>query len=553
MPGILIRYTLGRLRRYLAHHRAARLTTLVVFIIVLGFFALEMYIAFRYGFRAIARNEFLEKALLLYVIELFTLASFLLLMASAGMSGLWAFFRSDDDTALMASPRYAWKPWLVFGRVFLLASWPLFLVMLPALVALGKTYQMSIGGALVALGAIFIMAGVAILIAFVAILLIAHVLLIGTRFARRALLSRGRLTMLVLTLYGIFIGMVADRFASINLIRFFQARILEVNTPDLGPVFSLFGGLPSHPAAEILFRAATNDIVNIFAPFGILLGVFAALLCLLFLFSRSFLPVWQALLERPRGGVFARRLLLSGIFAKISGPNVALVAKEAVAFVRNGRGMLWILFILLIWLMQVGAARVLAHHLEDERVAIVGGGALEMVALVTIIYFASIIVLRFVFPSFSSERRTSWIVRCAPIDLFRSYVAKLTFFSILTLFLTFSFASLNLSAVGVVSYGTAALLYLYVAVATCFIVTFGLSLGAIFPSTETDDPELLSTTLPGLGFIGGSLAYGAILAVLFWGTLSFGMPFVIGFLALSLTTATLLVVRSRKSLLRPVE
>lgn len=552
MLGVLLRHLVGRTKRYFARERAARLITLGAFIAVLGFFAFEMYIAFRYGFRAIARNEFLEEALLLYVIELFALVSFLLLAASAGMSALWALFRPDSDTALMASPRYVLKPWLAFGRVFLFASWPLALVMLPALVALGETYRMSVGGGALALGAIVIMAAVAILLAFAAILLLAHALLFAARLARRALLSRSALAVLAIACYGAFFIAIADRFAAMSLVRFFQARILEVDAPDLDPIFSMFNAHPSHPAAEVLFRAATGDIAQATAPLAVLFGALAALLGLLFVLSRSFLPLWQALHERQRGSVFIGWAALPGALARARSAGEALVAKEAVAFVRNGKGMLWLLFILLIWLIEVGAARILARQLEDERVT-AGGGAVEMVALATIIYFASIIVLRFVFPSFSSERRTAWIVRCAPVDLFRSYVAKLAFFSVVTILLAFLFALLNLSAAGIASPATGALLFVWVAVAACVVATLGLSLGAIFPNTETDDPELLSTTLPGLAFIGGAIAYGALAAVLFRSTLSFGAPPFVGFLAFSLALAALLVVRSRKALLVPAE
>jgi hypothetical protein len=42
------------------------------------------------------------------------------------------------------------------------------------------------------------------------------------------------------------------------------------------------------------------------------------------------------------------------------------------------------------------------------------------------------------------------------------------------------------------------------------IVTLGLSLGAIFPNFETDDPEVISTSIPGLFFTALSLIYGAM-------------------------------------------
>jgi Zn-dependent protease with chaperone function len=52
-----------------------------------------------------------------------------------------------------------------------------------------------------------------------------------------------------------------------------------------------------------------------------------------------------------------------------------------------------------------------------------------------------------------------------------------------------------------------------------FLVTFGLGLGAIFPNFDSDDPEVISTSLPGLAFIFGSLFYGGVGAYLFYGFL----------------------------------
>ena len=43
-----------------------------------------------------------------------------------------------------------------------------------------------------------------------------------------------------------------------------------------------------------------------------------------------------------------------------------------------------------------------------------------------------------------------------------------------------------------------------------FTVTLGLSLGSLFPNTETDDPEVISTSMPGLIFTGLILLYGAV-------------------------------------------
>ena len=43
-----------------------------------------------------------------------------------------------------------------------------------------------------------------------------------------------------------------------------------------------------------------------------------------------------------------------------------------------------------------------------------------------------------------------------------------------------------------------------------FIVTLGLTVGALFPNRESDDPEVISTSMSGLFFTALALLYGAL-------------------------------------------
>jgi uncharacterized membrane protein len=52
-----------------------------------------------------------------------------------------------------------------------------------------------------------------------------------------------------------------------------------------------------------------------------------------------------------------------------------------------------------------------------------------------------------------------------------------------------------------------------------FIVTLALTLGALFPSKETDDPEAISTSMSGLFFTALALIYGGLSAGMLYLTL----------------------------------
>jgi ABC-2 type transport system permease protein len=157
-----------------------------------------------------------------------------------------------------------------------------------------------------------------------------------------------------------------------------------------------------------------------------------------------------------------------------------------------------------------------------------------MFQFAVITYFVSMFVLRFAFPAFSSERRTAWILGAAPLDLSMVFTAKLRFFTILFSTLAVLFALLN-TLLAPFSATLITALLLLLCIATLFLTTYGLSLGAIFPNFESDDPETLSTTMPGLGFIFGALLYGALGASAFGVMAKSGEYFpVFAFVALSL-------------------
>ncbi len=54
------------------------------------------------------------------------------------------------------------------------------------------------------------------------------------------------------------------------------------------------------------------------------------------------------------------------------------------------------------------------------------------------------------------------------------------------------------------------------------ITAFGFSLGALFPDTDSDDPETVSTSFPGLAFTFISLLYGGCGAWLYYSALNAG-------------------------------
>ncbi|MDX1608335.1 MAG: hypothetical protein R3251_03945, partial [Candidatus Spechtbacterales bacterium] len=161
--------------------------------------------------------------------------------------------------------------------------------------------------------------------------------------------------------------------------------------------------------------------------------------------------------------------------------------------------------------------------------------AIPSMQFVVIIFFVGAFVLRFAFPSFSQEGRASWVLGSSPIDLRQVFFQKLK----LHLFLSFAIgglasvmffirssdilAGLELAAFsGIFQWFIFLPTVLLVSITTAVI---GLSLGIVFVNFKIEDPQLMSTSLPGmflvftfliLGFLGAVSIYQVILGSYFY-------------------------------------
>ena len=507
MFPILLRYYLLNFRRFFERNRAAKVFVVSGFLVTLGFLIVLVYLSFYYGFQHIARDAYFKEVLILYVIELFYLVSFLLVYASAMMSGVFTLFRSGRDEFIMASPHFSLKLSLALLRMFLSSLWPLLVIIIPALVALRVVFGLSGAGFVISLLSSVVTIGVANAFAIVTLLLIATLLDILNIFSLRRV---------IFTAVAVFAGLFAliwERFRSVDLVTFFQARLLDATQPNLAPILDQFRIFPSHLSVLSIHFSQLKDYHD--ALFAL---VYSTLLCIVvmtsfFFLRKGYLEFWQKGQEGKRavrsGASYSLRFARA-LIARAETPEAAIVRKEIVAFLRNSKGMLWVGFIVFIWIIQSASSRFLAHGLATDRVANADmPNVVGVLQFAIILYFVALFVLRFAFPSFSSEHKTGWIALSAPIDLNQVFFAKLSFFTVLFSIIAVAFTLWNTWSLGLLLPFGAPLMFI-VLLSTFFLTVYGLSLGALFPNTETDDPERLSTTLPGIGFILGALFYGAL-------------------------------------------
>jgi ABC-2 type transport system permease protein len=321
-------------------------------------------------------------------------------------------------------------------------------------------------------------------------------------------------------------------------VELFRARTESAAFAGTEAIMEKFAVFPSHLAAGVLAAYEAGDPAGAVVPFLRLLCSVLAAGVLLYILSRWYLPVWQKLQEgRFHAEPAASRDVSDPVrFPRyFTGQTGALFEKEWLTLVRTPRNALWLGFMLLLWMVQAGLNAYIRHSLVKYRVNLEEAvHILEALQVVVAVYFMSAFILRFVFPAFSIERKTAWIVASAPLDLARVYRAKFMFYAIVFLLIGGGVAAMNIAVLDL-PLAEAALFFSLIFVAIAFLTALGLAIGALFPNFETDDPEILSTSMPGLGLTVLCLAYGALGAGLLYEVLG-GASLVplAGFLAASL-------------------
>lgn len=508
MLSVLFQYYRASAKRYFRTDALAKRIIAALFLLLGVLLAVLFYFGAYRSFLYLLNDPFFGQALSLYIIELFLLISSLLVFASALITGVLALFRPDDGPVLLSSPSYDWKPRIVLLRMFVTSLWPLLIIIIPALIAIGRAFHLSPIYLLPGMLASILLVCISVLAAMLLIFLMCR-LLVGFRlFSKRSVL----LTSMVWFLF--LVVSVWDRFRAVDLIDFFRAQLLSIDVAPIAPIVEQFHVFPSHLASMSIYYGTTQVLGSAMLPLLYSLLLLVVLIFAFLFMSRTYLYLWQRAQEGTRHTSARFFTRVGMLMSEARNPAGALFAKEVLAFLRNDRGMLWLIFILVIWGIQVGASQLLTRGLGVEHVP---GAAVEGVAgtflFVAVVYFIALFVLRFAFPSFSEEQKRNWVVASAPIDAGRVFAAKLSFFTVVFSLFASAFYLLSAYLSGAVMYATlSGLVTVLVAVTT--ITTFGLALGALFPNTETDDPELLSTTMPGIALILGALLYGALGAYL---------------------------------------
>ena len=500
----------------------------IVLLIMAGIFSF-----FSHTLRFIDRTDYFNDAVLLYLYELFMFAVFLLVFASALITGLFGLFSGQHQLLLAVSPKYSLIPVLVLARMFITSLWPILILVLPALFAIAITYPLSFVGALMSLVSLILFVLLAVISALSLILGIAWLIL----RLKPSFLHFHTLSFVVLLIGALLFSFMWHSISDIRLTTLFKAEAVELTQADSGLIQNHFSMLPSHPTAMILFSAGKDDLAEILKNV-VVLSFFVGTATFVFLiFRRYHLVLWQIFQLNQVSKKSTALTNFETLLARANGPQSALFRRELVTFFRNTNGMTWFGFFTLIWFFQVGSMFILDNKLSERPTTL----PFLVIALqvAATIYFVNMFVLRFAFPTFSMDQKMSRIVQSAPVDTVTLFFGRIRFYVPLIAFLGLIFTLLNTFILEISTFGTLVILGC-IFLATVSVTLYGLALGALFPNYETSDPEILSTSLPGLTFIFTSLLYGSFAAFAVRSNfVDPGNPFIFLFIFISLGVSIL--------------
>lgn len=536
----IYRLNLRRFMRYFKTRRAAKLITIGLFLAVFLAVAIGIYQFFSHSFFYIAKYPDLRNAVMLYSLELFLLLVTFLIWLSSLISLLFGLFKNKQQQLVASSPRYGLMPWSALLTTFLSNLWILVFVILPGFLAIAQTFGFSLSGIILGLAACVLLVAVVVLAAFCTVLALGFLIYTVRQ-------QRSNFKLLAALVGIVIIGSVAALGARFSRHDIFG--LLLVDTPigtalPTGPIFNAFHNYPSNLPAIIIADIEQGNQITAALKTLQLTGWTLGFLALGFWLSQNFLYLWQKMSEGngrladTRGGIKRRtmhfgRWLTSGFRA--------VIYKETLLLFRNSRNAFWLLFLLVIWLCYIGIninfqARLKMYAINLPQLPL----AVLALQLLILVYFIAALVLRFAFPSFSSEKNTAWIVASSPVSLGRLLWAKFNFFSVV--FGEFALAAglINTLTFYLPAGHTAMFLLLGVSGAI-FVTALGLFFGAKYPNFETTDPESLSTSVPGLVFVFLSIIYGSLAAGSYFTLLSGQTWISLIFIAASLAGCYLLM------------
>ncbi|MFA6603809.1 MAG: hypothetical protein WCT10_03110 [Patescibacteria group bacterium] len=472
-----------------------------LFLVLCIFAALAAYFIFRRAFSFLLSELPAGPLLVRYVLETAFAFIFLFGAVSFVAASFPLIFRYGEVRLLLSLPV---EPVAVYIHRFLaaaaLSSWPIVIIGLPALFALGAALQAS--------AAYYGFCLIVALLFLLAISLAGGLLSFAVGWLARPLSSgwiKALETFGALYLLGLLIRYVASRQV-VGLFGAVTAPEIAASGSRLAEMFAWF---PSHPFAELVIGALPGAAGNpARTALAIALALAAAAVILLALARSFFLPIWRFTEE---GGFLARPEDASGRRPAMSFPRLFrwrygyLFEKEYLQFRRDSGEVFSAVFLAALLFFFLLAIRAVAGMDIIDQAAILTEQMLFRV-FVSIGYFSLILGMRFAFPSLSLEGRGAWALWSSPVHIHEFFSWKLFFWTAAS-----AIPLLAAAAVTTLTFGLGWVLGTFLVFAVlCLnaaITALTLGQGCAFPDFRKRDAESLSTSPAGIAAVVLGLLY----------------------------------------------
>ncbi len=528
MLKYFIKYHNTKIARYYNENKLARILVSLAILIIMTLIAWAIFQATSYGlkFTQIENDDFLNKIGSLYIYEIFLLLTGFFVFVSSIIFSLVNFFKTNSDSWIMSSPGYKDILALNSFKAVYSSSWAIIIISIPLLIAVCQVFSLSF---------------FSVAIAFLAVsffIIICSLLAILTMFFFSILIKILKLKNLKILFFlmGTLVLSIAvfiwQRIVNMDLEKVFQ--IENITNSSLSFFMQQFSVFPSHFPALTIFYLQENNI-NLALQNLLIITVVLIIICLVIkLLKNKYLYIWQTFQEgsfeaRSNGKKTKKPLIIKGFPKTAEG---VIFKKELLTGLRVSKNILWFSFLALILFAQVGVISLLEKY-SNIGDGLILGDNLMAIQMAIVLFFITAFILRFVFPSFSQESGTSWLIGSSPIKMSKIFISKYKFFSlILSLLAVFSLFLYIIPLA--INLNMAIFLILISILATITLTMLGLSLGTIYINFESDDPGDLSTTGPGIMFMIFALAYTFLSSYLFYLSISnFSYLPIILFLTLS--------------------
>ncbi len=509
--GLFLSYPGQVIKRYLSRERFTRVFTISIFLIIIALVAAAIYAITFGGLNFIQTNPELREGLQFYIIQLFGILVFTLAFGNSILVVASGFARRNYQW-IATTPSYAILAFIQLFQLLASSLWIFLGIITPVLLAIGNFTGISWFGFVLS----FLLTVALIIVASVsgtfAYLVSIYILQGLSRLLKRNIVTQSR-AILILIIFSIIAAIGLWRIAiPQDFVQFFDgSSTVQLDTVREQLIYLPTFGL-SHILHNILFQGASFGIryVAILVTLSI-----AALITLYALLRIQYLSIWQLLQE---GNYVADKSIASRNYKPYNFPSSSIVHtiidKELLLIWRDKKNLLWLLIVITLWGAQTALSwRVTANAAVYGSVDTIPNFVYPLILAIGL-YFISALALRFVFPTFSAERKVAWILGVAPISLWNIAVGKLLIYAgLFTLIgsplLITNFALLNFEFFPAVIY------WLVFCLSIILIVLLAIFLSIRYPNRFSSDPETLSTTLPGLAFtslaLGGSLIISNIM------------------------------------------